>query len=220
VKGSEKSTKFAHLKAEQQHKRGVRDLIKRCLIVCEDDVSAVAYFEAIKKLFHVTALSVKVAGSKGYSQPIQVVKRAIDEREKAFKDDVQFDYIWCVIDGDYPDKVKVARERAKSCGVNGSSIQLIVTTQCFEHWILLHFAHDDSPCESCDCVVSRLRKHVEYQKGSCDFHLVLAGLDDACRRAKSKDQVRISSLNILPEDCNPCSEIYKIIEILRSIARK
>ena len=214
------SKKYDQLVAQVKHKRGTRELAQRCLIVCEDNVSAVDYFEAVKKHLHVTTLSVQVMGSHGRTQPIQVVERALASRGKAADDDVPFSYIWCVVDGDYGDSVKTARAKAATSQHDGMSVQLIVTTQCFEHWVLLHFVHDDSPCENCDCVVSKLRKITAYTKSSFQFDEAMRGLEDACQRAKSKDQTRINSIKSLPENCTPCSEIYKIIETLRSIQRK
>ena len=69
------------LNEQLQRRRGVRDLAKRFLIVCEDDKSAPNYFEALKKHFSLSATSVEMAGSGGQTQPIQVVERAVDSRK-------------------------------------------------------------------------------------------------------------------------------------------
>ena len=75
------------------------------------------------------------------------------------------------------------------------SVQLIVITQCFEHWVLLHFVHDDSPCENCDCVVSKLRKITAYTKSSFQFDEAMRGLEDACQRAKTRRESIQSNLS-------------------------
>jgi hypothetical protein len=70
-----------------QRRRGVRDLPKRFLIVCEDGKSAPNYFDALKKHFNLSAASVQVAGSRGRTQPLQVVPQAIKLKEKVAKPD-------------------------------------------------------------------------------------------------------------------------------------
>ncbi len=63
----------AALNEQLARKRGVRDLAKRVLIVCEDQKSAVNYFEALKAHFRLTASAVEVVGSGGKTQPQQVL---------------------------------------------------------------------------------------------------------------------------------------------------
>ncbi len=46
------SKKTQSLLKDLQRKRGVRELAKRFLIVCEDDKSAPNYFQALKKHFN------------------------------------------------------------------------------------------------------------------------------------------------------------------------
>ena len=69
--------------ADLQRRRGVRDLEKRFLIVCEDDKSAPNYFYALRKHFNLSAASIRIAGSGGNTQPIQVVEEAISLKTKA-----------------------------------------------------------------------------------------------------------------------------------------
>lgn len=92
------SKKTQSLLKDLQRKRGVRELAKRFLIVCEDDKSAPNYFHALKKSFNLTATSIVVVGSGGHSQPSQVVKRAIARKANAAKaggGTEPFDQVWC-----------------------------------------------------------------------------------------------------------------------------
>jgi hypothetical protein len=158
------SPKVLALQAQLERCRGVRDLEKRFLIVCEDDKSAKHYFEALKKHFNLSATSVEVAGSKGRTQPIQVVDRAISLKEEAASPQSgtePFEHVWCVIDGDYGDKIAPARARARA-----NQIKLAISTKCFEYWILLHYEECDKSTMDCDGVVRKLRRHIpKYQKG-------------------------------------------------------
>ncbi len=204
---------------QQKRKQGVRDLKKRFLIVCEDAKSAPNYFLALRRHFKLSATSVRVVGSDGNSQPIQVVNRAIqikNQVEKANKPKkqqdaesyiIKYDEVWCVIDGDYGNKITNARASAKA-----NQVQLAVSTMCFEYWILLHFEENDTSTSNCDAIVSSLKakKYIpKYAKGTCDFHDVVPHVHAACKRAK---KLRRPAEN--PEEQNPCSEVYKLINAI------
>ena len=198
------------LNEQLQRKRGIRDLAKRFLIVCEDQKSAPNYFNALKKHLNLSATSVVVAGSGGHSQPIQVVDRAVEMKRNAAGEDSgtePFDEVWCVIDGDYGNKITNARTRATA-----NDVKLAVSTKCFEYWVLLHFEENDTPTIKCDEVISSLKakKHIpKYDKGSCDFHYVVPLVHDACKRAK-----KLRRPVEKPEDQNPCSEVYLLINAI------
>jgi hypothetical protein len=201
------------LNEQLQRRRGVRDLAKHFLIVCEDAKSAPNYFEALKKHVNLSAASIRVAGSDGNSQPIQVVEQAVELMQNAAEPDsgtVPFDQVWCVIDGDYGDKVHNARAKAKAKGV-----ELAISTKCFEYWILLHFEESDTSTMDCDGMVHSLKKKhpPQYQKGKCDFHKIVEHVHVASKRA---EKLRWPGINRgdLPEVQNPCSEVYNLVNAI------
>ncbi|WP_020475957.1 RloB family protein [Zavarzinella formosa] len=207
------SKKVVALNEQLQRLRGVRDLEKRFLIVCEDDKSAPNYFNALKKHYNLTASSIRIAGSGGKTQPIQVVERAIEIKEMNNKtEDEPFDQIWCVIDGDYGSKINNARNKAKA-----NDIKLAISTKCFEYWVLLHFEENDTATMDCDGMVHVLKDHLtDYQKGSCDFCEVVTRATEACTRAEKLRKPGIDRGD-KPEDQNPCSEVYLLVNaILKS----
>jgi len=199
--------------ARLQRSQGVRTLERRHLIVCEDGKSAPAYFKALIRHFGIHASSVQVVGSKTETSPTQIVDRARKLKEEAESPDsgtVPFDEVWCVIDGDYGSKqIGPARTHARR-----GMIELIVSTPCFEYWILLHFEDSAKPAAECKQVVLALGKHIDrYRKGSFDFGSIMnkaliAG-DRAGKRRRSAGE------STLPEDQNPCSEIYRLVDELR-----
>lgn len=206
------SKKVATLNEQLQRRRGMRDLQKRFLIVCEDDKSAPRYFEALIKVFGISATSVEVVGSGDYSLPLQVVSRAIDlKRAAASKRSgtEPFDHVWCVIDGDYGDKIANARQKAQA-----NDVELAISTMCFEYWILLHFEKSGASTYNCDEMVRNLKKHLpEYDKGSFDFSNIVAMVHDASLRAESLRKPGLER-GELPEKQNPCSEVYKLVNKL------
>lgn len=166
-KGEKKplSKKTLTLLDQLRRKRGIRELKKRFLIVCEDGKSAPNYFEALKKHFNLSATSIQVVGSGGSTQPIQVVTKAIEFKKNAANAQSgtePFDQVWCVIDGDYGNKITNARTKAKD-----NNVELAISTKCFEYWLLLHYEESDTSTMDCDGLVSSLKKkHVpDYQKG-------------------------------------------------------
>lgn len=204
-----RSSKFEAEIARLQRSRGERSLAKRFLIVCEDSKSAPNYFEALRTSFRWTAGSIRAVGSDGDSQPSQVVKK---EAESARSGSVPFDQVWCVIDGDYGDKIPNARAKAEAHG-----IELAISTQCFEYWILLHFEEYDRPDADCDAVIRRLKSHVpDYDKGRFAFSRIVDRVDDAIERARRLRQPGLRRGDP-PERQNPCSEVFRLIEAIREV---
>jgi hypothetical protein len=206
------SNKVQTLIDSLQRRRGVRNSAKRFLVVCEDSKSAPNYFKALKKWFSLSASSIEVAHSESRTQPIQVVERAIEIANAARScknGGMPFDEVWCVIDGDYGNKIVSARQKAKA-----KEIRLAISTKCFEYWVLLHFEENDKAACDCGGHIKRLKKHVpDYEKGKCDFLSIVAHVRNACQRAEKLRQPGIQRGD-LPENQNPCSEVYLLIKAL------
>lgn len=205
---SSKSTKYKALVDDIQRKRGVRDTKKRTLIVCEDNKSAPNYFYALKKHENLSATSVTIVGSGGNTQPIQVVNKAIHMRDQAARPDSEteeFESVWCVIDGDFETAIPNARARAIANGVH-----IAVSTACFEYWILLHFVDDAKPRSSSELVKELKTSHCKsYDKGKTNFSGIVEHARTASDRAKNHRQK-----SVRPENQNPCSDLYMLIQEL------
>ena len=209
------SKKTGYLLAQLARKQNVRELSKRYLVVCEDDKSAPRYFETLKSYYRLDATKIQINGSKGHTQPLQVVKRAIATKEAAKRrgsGTTPFDEVWCLIDGDYGPEIANARSSATA-----QDVQLAVSTKCFEYWILLHCRRAATPTADCDAMVSLLRAKggiPGYTKGGCDYLSIMADVGDACDRAKQLREAGVSNGLLLPEDHNPCTEVYKLVNRL------
>ena len=137
--------KVSSLHDQLRRRTGERELKQRFLIVREDDKSAPNYFHALRHQFNLSATSIEVVGGKSRSQPIQVVDRAVARKDEAAKKEsgtLPFDQVWCVIDGDYGDKINNARAKATK-----HNVKLAISTPCFEYWILLHFEESGARCK-------------------------------------------------------------------------
>lgn len=191
-----------------RRRTGVRDVAKRILIVCEDDKSSPNYFWALIRSYRLSAV---VVGSSHFSQPIQVVNRAIHLRmqTKQSTQETPFDETWCVIDGDYGHKIANARSRAHAEGIKPA-----VSTPCFEYWVLLHFKLTSNTGADGKAVTRSLARHIpDYNKGKCDFGNVV---ENVAKASKYAEQCRNQGLVAFPnpEDHNPCSELYKLMKSL------
>ncbi|MFO0875947.1 MAG: RloB family protein [Gemmataceae bacterium] len=210
------SKKVVTLLEQLQRRHGIRELEERFLIVCEDGKSAPNYFEAFKKHYNLSAASVKVAGSGGRTQPVQVVEvavRLMNASSGPESGTEPFDQVWCVIDGDYGEKIANARAKAEA-----NDIHLAVTTMCFEYWVLLHYEENDTATMDCYSLERALRSrgHIpDYEKGKCDFSKVVPHAELASERAKKLRAPGIRR-NDLPENQNPCSEIYELVDAILS----
>jgi hypothetical protein len=200
------------LNEQLRRKRETRDLAEKFLIVCEDTKSAVHYFEALVSHFKISATSVQISHSDGHTQPIQVVETALRFKEIAEDEESgtePFKHVWCVIDGDFGDKISNARHKA-----DAHEIRLAVSTKCFEYWILLHFVENATPTEKCAGIIRVLKRHLpSYKKGKCEFHEIVKNVHDACDRASRLRKPGIERKE-LPEAQNPCSEVYELIKQL------
>lgn len=203
------SGKVQSLLDSLKRRSGVRELNQRFLIVCEDDKSAPRYFEALKRWHKLDAAKVEVVGSSGWTQPVQVVDRAIKLKHRSLNEDESgtepFNEVWCCIDGDYDSKICNARSKAKTQG-----IQLAVTNKCFEFWILLHFEESARIANDCDEHYRDVKRHVpSYSKGGFDFSTIVPHARTASKRAKKSRRT-----DELPESQNPCSDLYLLIDQL------
>ena len=86
---------------------------------------------------------------------------------------------------------------------------LISSNPCFEIWYLLHCQNQTASVTSEECVL-KLKNHVKsYQKGVIDDKL-----KSKITENKSK---AISRSKELPENCNPSTAVYKLVEELDTI---
>ncbi len=86
---------------------------------------------------------------------------------------------------------------------------LLVSNLCIELWFILHTCNHKATVASVQCIGQLERICRDYKKGSISYRLknkLLTGEDSACTRAKK-----------LPLYENPSTNVYKLIEALKSI---
>jgi hypothetical protein len=178
-------------KARQQPQRRV------ILIVCEGQTEE-AYFRAVKSHYGKSAaLNVRI--SRDRSDPVRAVERGI----RANKDG-DFDHVFCVVDGDQPDRTAQARKRI----AKRNDFDLILSIPCFEVWLLLHFERSDAPFAQCaDVCVSLKGPLPEYVKGlGYDFASITPRIDDAIENAHWLAERKLN---------NPATDVYRVLNSIK-----
>jgi RloB-like protein len=217
------SKKPRHKKSgdDLRRKRPGRDPYPRILMVFEGSVTEPKYFKDLTKLWGLNPRNVEIPKHSGSSDPVGVVDSALAN----FKDDNDFDKIYCIVDRDKHQKYSQALDKVRRhrLGRRGKLI-LITSNPCFEIWLLLHYVYTAAAfqCASisgsnADEVIRELRKHISgYDKGMEGlFVITQPNINDAKRHA---DQL-LKYHKTAGSDGNPSSEIHFVIEVLEEMQR-
>jgi hypothetical protein len=155
------------------------------LIVCEGKNTEPEYLEGFWKACQNPRVKIEPVG--GIGAPLTLVQVARDRKRRADKnakregdENLKYDQVWCVFDIDNHPHVPEAKLLAAEHG-----IQLAISNESFELWLLLHFRESPGAQNRKDLMrmlkqyVPNYDKHVDYAK---DFH---SRYDNAKRRAKA-----------------------------------
>lgn len=80
-------------------KKRTRELYKRVLIVCEGQKTEPLYFNSLREEYRLQATDICITNAKG-SDPMSLVKYAIDLYKDSQKVGNDFDFVFCVFDKD------------------------------------------------------------------------------------------------------------------------
>jgi RloB-like protein len=126
--------------------RRQRYLIPKVLIVCEGEATEVLYFKGIKRAKKRNTINIKVLDADGKTDPMSIINRAIDERQKIKDDDgwEPIDTAWAVFDGD-EHMANLNNWRSALALAESKRINLAITNPSFEFWYLIHFQNAFAP---------------------------------------------------------------------------
>lgn len=180
---------------------------KRFLIVCEDSKSAPKYFAELRRILRTEIRCIEITSSGKRTDPLSVVKRAKANGRA-------FDFVWAVFDADthhtQSSHIPNARNLAQS-----NNIQLAISNPCFEYWLILHFKEyrktqqNSKQMEKTLSDIWKKEYKEEYHKGKSNFNDIVKRYEEARKWAKNG---RKQTANEMPEQHNPCSEIYLLID--------
>jgi hypothetical protein len=186
-----------------------RTVERRVLIVTEGTVTEKLYFDAFRIRRRVFGVEVTVVGVG--MDPVSVVQRAIRDRDAAAErarrerdPGAAWDEVWCVFDvDDFGAKVPEAHDLARTHG-----LQVAVSNPCFELWLFLHLQEPPGLIHRHD-LQGRLQKIHPAKEKYFDAETILAGYNDAVRRAQRLDEQAVADDE---EGRNPTTGVYRLTE--------
>jgi hypothetical protein len=144
--------------SESLDRRGPRRQRKpRILVYCEGTVTEPAYFAGLVRHMRTALVDVVRCEVKGVGcDPLTVVRRAeqkwVEDRRRNRTE--TYDQVWCVVDHDDHATLDAAIAYASK-----ANIRLVVSTPCFDYWVLLHYIDHRKSSRPKD-IVRQLDKHI------------------------------------------------------------
>lgn len=198
----------------------LRKIRGRILIVCEGKETEPNYFSSFPKLDNV---SVVTTGGKG--SPSQVVKKALELRDKAKQS--PYDAVWAVFDKDNFTDFKTAIDTAQ-----GKQIGCAWSNEAFELWFIYHFENPTSAISRND-YGSKIEAHVKqgakkqklsqyqkfsYQKNDGNVRRTLLDCggneENAIKWAEKQAQEQGKWHGENWDKHNPCTMVYLLVKQL------
>ena len=151
--------------------------------------------------------------SGNYTDPVKMMKRLKDDAKSLGLSHKDGDRAFCMIDTDAePEKSGQIYTAAE---MENDLLRVITSSPCFEEWFLCHFRKSTKYHTNQDAV-AELKKYIpDYSKNRNVYDNIKDNTQTAIDNAKylekyHKDQGRDPH----SVECNPSSEVYKVIEML------
>jgi hypothetical protein len=200
--------------AANYRRRGpTREPYDLVLIVCEGEKTEPNYLQQLRATYKLSSVNIKIV-SPPATDPFSIVDFAIQE----LRQDSDYDRAFCVFDRDEHTTFASALAAVKASDFGRSNrLVPIISTPCFELWLLLHYRYSNAPYaragtrSACDMVVQELQTHFPgYNKGKKAVFAELASrMDLAIANAKRLEQDNISS-----KSENPATRVHHLVEYL------
>ena len=195
-----------------------RESYDKVLIVTEGEKTEPLYLSAVCDYFGLSQANIEI-DPKSDSSPTSVVKYAKSLINKSKTD--PYNHVYCVIDRDRHEDFQTALDQVAGFRNKDTELHVIVSTPCFEYWILLHFiyttkafgASGDSPCQ--ELIDNELKQYIpNYEKGDSSIltGLVREQLNTAIAHAK---QAFYEATRRGTE--NPKTEMHILVEYLKNL---
>ena len=119
-------------KKTKDHQRRIasRQPYDRVLIVCEGQKTEPLYFNSLREEYRLQATDICITNAKG-SDPMSLVKYAIDLYKNSQKEGNDFDFVFCVFDKDDHANYKQAINEISKIK-NKAEFHAITSVPCFE----------------------------------------------------------------------------------------
>jgi hypothetical protein len=191
---------------KRKNEKVVRDTI---LIVCGKTETEKNYFQGFKEKIRLTTGKVNIKVINKGASPLQIVQRAIDEKEAA-EPYSPYRYIWVVFDKDDFD-IQPAISLAISNG-----IRIAWSNEAFELWFIYHYEYFTSPMNRSN-YKSKLDNYLntEYNKTDPKIYQRLEKyMNVAIQNARKSYQWHLLHEHT-PNSANSCTTVYQLVELLK-----
>ena len=148
------------------------------------------------------------------TDPYSLTKSLVSEIKRRALDIENGDMAFAVFDTDTnPSKNKIINDALNLAKAN--KIKLITSSPCVELWFLLHYEYTTAYLTS-EEVIKRLKKYCKgYKKKINIYEFINDNVENAILRAKKLEKYQLSNdRKIGFVECNPNTEMYKIVECL------
>lgn len=214
-----KHRQLAKERAKADRQKANRTETGSALLVCEGECTEPYYLSGLLAYLRIGAASVEIVPGQSDSNAVSVVTRARERFEQNPRDRV-----FVIIDGEQRDLAKALRlcqiplqHANKKKSLPEICIEPIVSTPCFEVWLLLHFRYCDQPFGAFSDVLPVLQASLpDYTK--TDFRIFArAGGGEGLRRAVFHAQ-RLRQTITTTGATSPATDMDRLIEALRAMA--
>lgn len=209
---------------EQKHwlsrgrNRYIKSKLEYHLIVCEGTETEPNYFETLKSKIsgqNKEKITIKIIGKgRGTTNLLEEAKKEVQKSTNYISN------VWLIYDKDdfTNDSFNKVEEECEELNKQDETIyNAIWSNESIETWILLHFIKFDTPIKRSDCIKKinenfKQRKLGKYYKNDKDLYNKLNPyLNNAIENAKWLEK---QYENIQPAEMNPCTKVYKLVELL------
>jgi hypothetical protein len=193
---------------------------KRLLVVVEGAVTEKQYIEAVRRSRRLGKEAVAI--ETGHTDPIGIARRAKALSKTPCEGDT-YDQAWCVFDVeakiDQQARFGLAEALDTADRTSGKAkIRCAVSNPCFEIWLLWHHADQTGPIHSGTAQKSCLERGITSGKDGKHIRnaddLIAERYGAARGRASMMDQTHDNDGKTKPEDRNPSSGMYRLVDAI------
>ena len=203
---------------KKRQNRAIKSKLEYHLIICEGTKTEPNYFKSMKEKItkqNRNRLAIEIKGKgKGTTNLLQYAIKKVQKSPNYISN------VWLIYDkDDFTDK-SFNEVQEKCIEINKQEETIynpIWSNESIETWILLHFIKFDIPISRNNCIKKinqnfAQRNLGKYKKNDEDLYDKLSPyLSTAIQNAKWLDS---KSENKLPSEMNPCTRVYKLVELL------
>lgn len=202
-------------------RRNVKPIV---LIVTEGSQTEPKYFEHFKT--RQNNIDIRVVGSRssaGETDYVSLVRKAREYQERNQLSAATGDSVWVIADADvnYNNPKPIAEKNSKLNQArkmeDNRDINLLLSSPCFEVWLLLHYQYTTKFIKDYADMKSVLQKYIPtYTKTADVYELVNDRTKTAIENAKRVERHHLQDGCTLPfgVDVNPFTDVYKLLERL------